>query len=116
MPTTLTTKAVRGSSYAINSVCKDEDGTVVTPDSAEYTLTDANGTVINSLSGVSMTPSESMDVMLSGDDLEFETAEKGTYQVTRIFTVTAQYDSDIENDLPLIDSCTFYIIDPNALG
>ena len=115
-PFQLNTKAVRGSSFVINMIPKDEDGTAITPDSLEYTLTDPDGNVINSLSGISLTPSTSIDLMLSGDDLEFESAEEGAYEVIRIITVTGVYDSAVELNVPLIDSATFYVVDPNKLG
>ena len=115
-PFPLDTKAVRGSSYIINIVPKDEDGTAITPDSISYTLTDSVGTVINSLSDVSLTPADDIDLLLSGDDLEFETGEEGAYEVVRIITVTYQYDSAIQSNVPGIDSATFYVVDPNKLG
>jgi hypothetical protein len=117
MPTTLTTRAVRNSTYVINIAPKDEDDTAVTPDSVTYTLTDRDGNVINSIEDTAIaTPSTSMDVVLSGDDLGFQTSEAGMYTVTRYFTVTAQYDSDLEDNLPLIDTAIFTVVDPNALG
>lgn len=117
MATKLTTKAVRNSTYVINIAPTDEDGDAVTPNSISYTLTDRVGNVINSIEDVAIAaPSTSMDVVLSGDDLDFQTSEAGAYSVTRYFTVTAEYNSDLENDLPLIATAVFSIIDPDALG
>lgn len=115
MPTTLTEKASRKSTYVINLAPTDEDDTAITPDSVTYTLTDEEGTIINSLEDVAVTPDTSMDVVLSGDDLDFLAGEEGAYEVTRYFVVTAQYDSDLENDLPLIASAIFFIQDQEAI-
>lgn len=114
MPTKLPLRAIRKSTYIINFIPKDENGDVITPDSVTYTLMDKHETVINSLEDVVVTPDTSMDVILSGDDLDFQASEKGTYEALRHFTVTAQYDSSLEDNVPLIDTATFYIIDPDA--
>ena len=106
MPTNLTTRAQEESSYTITAAFTDEDGSAVTPSSVTWTLTDTYGNVINSRSGVSVTPGTSVDITLSGDDLAI--SESGDF-INRILTVEAVYDSSYGTDLPLKDSATFQI-------
>lgn len=51
---------------------KDENGDVVTPDSASWSLLDENGDVVNSREDVSLTPDDEMAIVLNDDDLPFE--------------------------------------------
>lgn len=116
MPTILTTKAERGSSYVINVQPKDEDDVAVVCDSVEYDVTDQDGNVVNSQSAVSVTPATSMDIMLSGADLDFLTAEEGAVEVIRFVTFRCVYDSSLELNVALVDTAIFKIVDPNQLG
>lgn len=108
MPTTLTTRAVEGSTFVINIAPTDEDGAAVTPNTATWTLTDENGNVINSRLDVSIgTPSTSMDVVLSGADLPGKT---GGGNRTLKLAFEGTYDSDAGSDLPLVDEVTFDVV------
>ena len=101
------TEAVKEkSTFKITCTWKNTAGTAVTPDSAIWTLTDEDGTVINSREDVSIaTPSTTNDIILSGDDLAFSGNGK------RVVTTEAVYDSDEGNNLTLKDEYIFYIED-----
>lgn len=86
----------------------DEDGTAVTPDSVAWTLTKRpkyvgdTATVINSREDVSETPSTTVNIVLSGDDLALLTAEVDDNEafVERELLVKFVYDSTYGNNLP----------------
>lgn len=114
MPTTLSISANEKSTIVITVACADEDGSAVTPVSATWTLTDVDGTVINSRSSVSLTPAASMDVVLYGSDLAFQTGESGT--VKRVLTIETTYNSDAGSNLPHKDQATFDLEDLAAVS
>jgi len=105
MPTILTTKANDKSTFVINCTFKDEDNLAVIPNVITWTLTDEDGTVINSRTAQSVTPGASVDIALSGDDL------KRSDGAIRILTVEATYNSSLGNNLPLKDQVKFRISD-----
>jgi len=88
---------------------KDETGAGVTPSSANWTLTDTSGTVINSRDAVTISSlAASVDVVLSGDDLALSSGFSGTAE-ERVLTVEYVYDSDAGSDLPGKGECHFFI-------
>jgi len=104
MPTELNTNAVELSTYQVTFSFTDEAGTAVTPNALTWTLTAADGTVINSRENVSVpTPAASTTITLSGDDLSLP-AGLGK---TRHLTVVGTYDSDAGSDLPIKDAAIF---------
>jgi len=105
MPTNLETVAKEKGTYAITCTFTDEDDAAVTPDSIVWSLTDTDGTVINNRDQVAVAvPASSVEIVLSGDDLEVtETAGF----VERRFIVEIVFDSDLGNNLPHKDECTF---------
>jgi hypothetical protein len=107
MPTTLTTKAVEKSTYIISCAFKDAAGDAVVPDSITWTLTDENGNVVNDREDVAPTPAESIDIVLSGDDL----AVLANTSDLRIVTIEWVYDSTEGNNLPGKDEARFRIVD-----
>lgn len=109
MPVTLTTHADEESTYKITVSFTDAAGSAVTPNIITYTLTDINGTVINSKSNVSVSPASSIDIVLSGDDLALQSGE--TVIAERVLTIVADYDSDEGSGLPLNEEAHFYIDD-----
>lgn len=110
MATRITTKATEESTYIITVSFTDEDGNAVTPNSIVWTLTDLDGTVINSREDVSIgSPASSVDIVLSGDDLQVQSSESGRKYVSRLFTVEAVYDSNAGSDLSLKDDAVFDI-------
>jgi len=109
MALTLTTHAIEKSTYVMTASFKDEDGNAVTPTSITWTLTDKNGVVINSKQDVAViTPAASINIVLSGDDLEVLPGE--TNNIIRVFAVKAIYDSaTLGNDLPLRGAIQFFL-------
>ena len=103
----LTTHAKEQSTYKITAAFTDAESVAVTPNTVTWTLSDKAGTVINSRSDVSATPDTSIDIILSGDDLAFQTDE--TYVAERIITIKATYDSTEGSGLPLYEEASFYI-------
>ena len=102
----LTTYAKEKGTYVVSAAFTDEDGNAETPKTLTWTLTDENGTVINSRLDVSVSsPTSSEDIVLSGDDLSLDVGI-GIYRVV-LFEWT--YDSDLGNDLVGKDRCKFPI-------
>lgn len=98
MTTITLEEAVEQSTYVLNIAFADEDKSPITPNSATWTLTDDEGTVINSKDAVPITElSANKDVVLSGNDLAIKDAYYGN---TRVFLVEYVYDSSLGNDLP----------------
>lgn len=109
MATILTVNAQEKSTYVVTCDFKDEDGQDVIPTSAVWTLTDEDGTPINSREDVAF-PSlaASVDIVLTGDDLKIDTGFAGTAQ-ERTFTVEAVYDSSLGTGLTLKAAAKFNI-------
>lgn len=92
----LITHAKDQSTYQVTAAFTDAAGDSVVPSAITWTLTDRDGTVINSREDVAVaTPAASIDIVLSGDDLKYSDGAK------RILTIEATYDSDEGSDLPL---------------
>ena len=109
MPDILTLHADENSTYVVNVAFLDEDGTAVAPSSAEWTLQDSDGTVMNSRKDVAITtPGETEEIALQGDDLKFETGETGN-KVRRELTVEYVYDSNLGADNPGTSSVYFWL-------
>ena len=124
MPSILTTKAVEGSTYIISATFTDDSGSAVTPGSIAYTLTTENGYIVNSLENEAVTPGTSVDIVLSGDDLQILNGESKTVvtingekfnQVNRHCTIEWVYDSNAGQDLPGKDVAIFPLIDLTAI-
>ena len=109
MPFTLTTHFVEESSGSILIRFRDRDDQPVQPTSATWTLTEEDGTVINSREDVIISsPATQEEILLSGDDLALSNGFIGTAEA-KIFTVEAVYTSDLGSGLPLTEQCTFYV-------
>ena len=99
--------AVEESTAKITVAFTDEDAAEATPAAITWTLTDVDGTVINSREDVAIvSPASSIDIALSGDDLAFQAGETGD-SVHRIFTIEWTYSSDLGAGLPGKDSLKF---------
>jgi len=108
MSTILATHADEGGTYVVNIATTDENGAPKAPETLNWTLTDINGTIINSRSEVAISaPTASEDVVLSGADLAIQVGETET-EVTRIFTVKGTYNSTLGVGLLLRGRC--YIV------
>ena len=106
----LTDNAQEESTFAIRLLLVDENKAPVTPDSGAWTLTDADGTVINSRDAEAISPlSTNMRVAMSGDDLALQTGE--TMPVPRCFLFEGTYTSSLGSGLPLKKEVWFYIQD-----
>lgn len=70
-----------------------EDGSAITPATATWTLMDINGNVINSRSGVSLTPASSITLYLSGADLQIVDDTKSTE--LRLLAVEGTYNNGV---------------------
>lgn len=79
------------STYAITTLFADEDGADLAPDTATWTLTKMDGTVVNSRENVEISsPTASEKVVLQEDDLAIL---DGGLLEDRVFTVKATYSS-----------------------
>lgn len=106
MAITLALHAVEGSTYVVNAAFEDENGTATVPTAITWTLMDEAGAVVNDRENVVVTvPAASIDIVLSGDDLELDSYVGSK----RSLTVEATYNSDLGAGLPLKAECLFPI-------
>lgn len=111
MPITLSTNAVEESTYVLTITLKDHNGDKIDDSdvtSLKWSLTDENGTVINSREDVEITsPTNTESIALTGDDLALSGVSR-----TRIVTFEATYDGgDLGATLYLKESAKFQIDD-----
>jgi hypothetical protein len=103
---TLTPNAVERSTYPISISFTDENGDPMTPNiGLNWTLTDAEGSVINSRNAVTITPDETVQIVLSGADLAIP--DRGGRR--RILTIEGTYDSSLGSGLPIKGQAKFEI-------
>ena len=90
MPGAIKETATEQSSFKITVTFYDESGNAVAPDTMAWTLTDTDGSVMNSRENVSISsPSSSESILIEGDDLAVE----GNDPVKRIVTFQGTYTS-----------------------
>jgi hypothetical protein len=78
------------STYRVTATCTDSTGAAVTPKTATWTLTDYDGTVINSRTAVAIAPTAAtMTIVLTGPDLSITSGKDGR----RILLCEMIYDS-----------------------
>ena len=113
-PTLLTKQAVERSTYAITAAFKDDatPPTAVVPNSATWSLTTAEGGIVNSRSEVVISPAASVTIVLSGADLAIL---RGNDIEIRHFIVEFVYDSSLGTDLPGKDSAIFELVNLNKV-
>ena len=109
MATNLTVAAIEESTYVVVAAFTDEDGTAVVPATVSWSLTDIDGTIINSREDVSETPAATVNIVLTGDDLA--TTATIDSLMERVVTVSATYDSDYGTGLKLKAAATFLLED-----
>lgn len=97
--------ATEGSTYVVNVTFRDESGETMVPVTAEWSLRDNYGNIVNSRSAVSIIPATTVSIVLSGADLSYEPNSRSM----RTLTVTGTYDGDYGNDLPIAEEFTFNI-------
>lgn len=107
MPTELQLHATERSTIAIRVTITDEAGASLTPTTLKWTLTDANGAVVNSRSAVIVTPAATVVIVLTDADLSLA-ALSGT---TRYLLIEGTYTSSLGTGLALRDQLTFTIDD-----
>jgi len=105
MATNLSLLAPEQGTYVINAVFTDEDSASVVPDSLTWTLTDNRGTVINSRLDVSATPAASVDILLTGADLDIDDGAE------RQILIEGTYTSTLGSGLPIKEQAHFWIDD-----
>ena len=104
----MTTHALEKSTYVVQVKFYDEDGAAETPTAITWTLSTSGGTVINSRTAVSVAaPASTINILLSGLDLAFQTGEYNTAE--RVLTINATYTSDLGAALPLKEEFNFII-------
>ena len=70
----------------------DYNGSAITPTTMTWTLTDKDGTIINSREDVSISsPSTENEVFLSGDDLAIQSGETSKDEVSRYLLMEGTY-------------------------
>ena len=107
MAVRLTEVADEESTYVVTAAFTDEDGTTITPDTLTWTLTQTDGTVVNSRSAVVVaSPAASEDIVLKGDDLAILEGER---MEERIVTIEATYSSGLGSGLPLKSEIHFHV-------
>jgi hypothetical protein len=115
MPVELTLRADEKSTYIITADFTDEDDAEVTPTYVKWKLTTGAGVVVNDLEDQEPVSASSINIVLSGDDLQV--LARGQGGKTRILTIEAIYDSiTYGNDLPLNGSAEFTIDDFVAIA
>ena len=108
MPAKLTSVVQEDNTVIVTAAFTDEDGNAVTPNAGlTWTLTEPNGTVINSRLDVGLTEATSVDIILFGDDLDSTGA---TDDGVRHILIEGTYDSASANNLRL-DETLFFVID-----
>jgi hypothetical protein len=96
--------AVEGSTYIVAFQLKDETETNIIPNTAEWSLRDSNGTIVNGRSAVSIiTPATTNNIILSGTDLSCIS------DINRVITVKGAYTSTYGIDLPFAEEYYFKI-------
>jgi len=105
MPGSIKETAIEGSSFKVTATFYDESGNAVAPATMTWTLTDEDGSVVNSREDIAITdPSSTESILLQGDDLVVD----GNDDVKRIVTFEGTYTSaDFGAGLPLVDESVF---------
>ena len=89
--------AIQGSTYVAVITFKDEAGDAMTPVSAEWSLYDEKGEIVNSKSQVPIVVASTVNIVLSGDDIPYDPATSRAL----VLSIAAVYDGDYGNNLPL---------------
>ena len=107
MPQRLTTFALEEGTYGVQCQFKDENDNAVTPQTMTWTLSDLDGTIVNSREDeVVANPGSIQTITLSGDDLSLlSTSDCGW----RRLLVQITFNSNLGSGLPLNDSAEFQI-------
>lgn len=93
------------STVAFITSFRDENDELITPSVITWSLTDGDGNVINSRAAESVTPSNTITIVLTGDDLALAAGDDGRRQVV----VRAEYDGDLGDNLPVTGMIAFTV-------
>ena len=111
MASKISIRAQEGSTFVIKADFVEKtsnggEGIPITPNEGlTWSLTDVNGVTINDRLDVPLVPAESVNIVLSGNDL----ALSGGYPVRRYVTIEGTYDSILGANLKLKDEVSFQI-------
>jgi hypothetical protein len=95
--------------YGLKVDFYDDDGVAMIPNWARWSLFNDAGAIVNSRSNVSLTPDETVYIVLQGEDLAIPSTDKTK---VRKVVVEAEYNSaNLGNDLPYKEEITFKIAD-----
>ncbi len=97
--------AIEESTYIITAIFTDDSGVAMTPLTLTWSLTDLDGTIINSRNKVTATVATSYDVVLSGDDLALSAGDSGN----RRLLMEGTYTSSAGTGLPFRKTYQFAI-------
>jgi hypothetical protein len=89
-----------------------QTGSLISPVTLNWTLTDTSDTIINSRDSVSVditAGTTSVDILLSGDDLQIKSAEASKRHVRRLLLIEATYHSDLGLSIPANELVPFVI-------
>lgn len=104
MPALLKTRPIEGSTATVTCVFKDVDNSLISVsaiNSIYWNLKDENGNIVNNRTSVEVTSKTNpLLIVLTGDDLP-------SGKLT--FTIDVVYGSNLQNNLSLKDSITFYV-------
>jgi hypothetical protein len=106
MAAILAVRAIEQSTYVVTVDFTDENGDPVVPNSIAWTLSTEEGAIQNGQADVVVAPAASIEIVLSGDDLEIGDA----IATNLVLTVDASYDSTLGTDLPLVGQCCVEVI------
>lgn len=96
------------STYVITASFTDAAGNAVVPNFVIWTLSDKSGVIINNRSRISETPSTSVEIVLSGNDLAIQDGETNLGE--RVLTIEATYNSTEGSNMPL-KAEVYFIVD-----
>lgn len=104
--------AIEKSTIVFTISFQDEDGEDVVPESVQWSLVDSQANAINERQSVEIELADlaaSIDIVLSGDDLQLTENERYAKKVYRYLVVEAVYNSDAGSGLSLNESIRFKI-------
>ena len=101
------------SSIVIEATFRDSTGATFAPTAIIYKLTDAAGSTTYATGTV--TPAATVEIMLQGDALALTDGFDGDAEERRLL-VEATYNSGAYSNVPLKDSCQFYIKNLSAVS
>lgn len=93
----------------------DESEEGIVPKTFDWTLTDALGNIVNSRSGVTVSPSATVVFLLTGLDLAVDSTNESLFERTRKLLLHWTYDSDLGVDLDGYEEVTFDIANTVSL-